>query len=317
MRDVVIIGGGLTGLTAAYELQKQQVSYMLIEVKPRLGGSIQTVQINDFRLDSGPMSYEVSNPAMLETVLKELALHDAAFVTEAGRLAFSQGAQMLVDALAQRLDAPMMMRMAVSTLGTLDGKTFSICMENGMVLDARALIVTAPARYAERMFHTLTPEISYQLLDYRYDTITRVSAGYRGTQHHNLNVMYPQDSPVMESHKVTAAARVPAEGGAVVQAGLRFSPDELPQDPMGELAALMRWPLNPQADHIATWPESDPANWRLTDHPRMLQTVQQLLPAGVALAGSDYVPANHAPRLDDRIQQGIIAAQRIIRYLNR
>ena len=317
MREVVVIGGGLTGLVAAYELQKQNVPYTLIEVKPRLGGSIQTVEVSGFLLDSGPMSYDVANPTALESFLAEIGLGDAAIVTEAGQLAFKRGAQMLIDALAAKLDAPMMMRMAVSTLGTMDGEIFSICMENGMLLDARALIVAAPARYAERMFHTLTPEISYQLLDYRYDAVTRVSAGYKGTAHHDLNLMYPQDSPVTESHKVIAAERVPDEGGAVVQAGIRMEPDEQPADLMGELAALMRWPLNPDADHIATWAESDPANWRLGDHADTIATINRLLPRGVALVGSDYIPTNQSPRLDERIQQGIQAAQRVIRHLNR
>lgn len=49
MRDVVIIGGGLSGLAAAYELEKHNVDYTLIEVKRELGGSIRTLKKDDFR----------------------------------------------------------------------------------------------------------------------------------------------------------------------------------------------------------------------------------------------------------------------------
>ena len=40
MPDVIIIGGGLTGLSAAFELEKLGIAYTLIEVKGRLGSNI-------------------------------------------------------------------------------------------------------------------------------------------------------------------------------------------------------------------------------------------------------------------------------------
>ena len=42
MRDVVVIGGGLSGLAACYQLEKTNLRYTLIEVKRRVGGGIQT-----------------------------------------------------------------------------------------------------------------------------------------------------------------------------------------------------------------------------------------------------------------------------------
>jgi monoamine oxidase len=43
MYDVIIIGGGLSGLTAAYQLQKQNISIKILEAKSRLGGRIETI----------------------------------------------------------------------------------------------------------------------------------------------------------------------------------------------------------------------------------------------------------------------------------
>ncbi len=313
MRDVVVIGGGLSGLAAAHELQKHHIPATLIEVKPRLGGSIQTVNMNGFVFDSAAMTHDIAEPQGFEAYLVELGVIDRVFVTDDGKLAFDGGTGLLVDAIAARLEMPKMMRMAVSTLGMIDAQNFSICMENGLLLDARALIVAVPARFAERVFHTLTPEISYQLLDYRYDTITRVSMGYRHAP--SLDLTIPPDTPVTEVLCLTGTPRTPAADGALVQAALRFSPHELPEDPVGELAALMNWPLNPDADHIATWTESDPAQWRQPDHIIKMATINGLLPDGVALAGSDYIPTHLPPRLDERVQQGINAARRVMQAI--
>ena len=43
MEQIVIIGGGLSGLTLAYLLEQKNYEITLIEASPRLGGRIQTV----------------------------------------------------------------------------------------------------------------------------------------------------------------------------------------------------------------------------------------------------------------------------------
>ncbi len=51
MAEVIIVGGGLTGISAAWELEQQHIPYRLIEVKNRLGGSIVTRCEAGFVLD--------------------------------------------------------------------------------------------------------------------------------------------------------------------------------------------------------------------------------------------------------------------------
>lgn len=312
MRDVVIIGGGLSGLAAAFELETLGVSYTLIEVKPRLGGSIDTLYLNGFALDSGPMQHKIAEMPAFQTILERYGLAEAVASVAEDVIIFKNGTGALVNALAARVKSPVMYRMAVSTLGRFDASHFSICMENGMLLDAKAIIVAAPARFAERLFYTLTPEISYRLLDYRYDTITRVSVGYEALA--QVNTALPEDYPLVAIQHTAQVGRVPP-GGALVQVGLRMAEHDLPDDPVGQIAALMGWPLNPMADHIATWPESDPLMWRDEGHIDNMTAIFHLLPPGVALAGSDYIPTDQPPRLDERIQQGVAAAHRVISWL--
>lgn len=306
MRDVVVIGGGLTGLAAAYELEQQGIRYTLIEVKKRLGGSIQSVHQGGFVFDSGDMCHTLTDSAWFTDYLAQVGLDKTTIPLEDGTIAFRQGTGVLIDTLTSKLTAPIMRRMAVSTLGQIDSGRFSICMENGLVLDARTLLVAAPARYVERMLYTLTPEISLKLLDYPYETITRVSLGFAGDV--RLSTEVPPNCPITFICRLSH----PARSGTIIQAGLRFAPGSPPNDPKDELTALMSWHVVPDASYAAVWTESDPALWREPQQPQMIADILRLLPSGVALAGSDYVPANHPPRLDERIRQGIAAARRVM-----
>ncbi|HEX2620484.1 MAG TPA: hypothetical protein VHL11_10060, partial [Phototrophicaceae bacterium] len=211
-----------------------------------------------------------------------------------------------------------MMRMAVSTIGRMNitpNAPLAICMENGMVLDTRAILVTAPARYAERIFHTLKPEISYRLLDYRYDRIARLSLGYRQDSIGTIPLEPPADYPISYLHSVTHPERVPAEH-VLIQAGIRYDPAKgLSPDVVGEFAALMGWELNPVVEQVTVWGEADPLMWLDDQHSEQMQIIQYLLPDDVALAGSDYIVTDRRLTLQDRISAGQQAAQKLIRWL--
>ena len=75
--EVIIIGAGLSGLAAAYELTKAKVPFHILELTPRVGGRVRTVVYKiagqpDIRVDSGMEEYWQSNPAV--QVIKELKL---------------------------------------------------------------------------------------------------------------------------------------------------------------------------------------------------------------------------------------------------
>jgi len=67
MKKVTVIGGGISGLAAAYTLeQKGRRNYFitLVEARPRLGGKLQTAKKDGFTIEGGPDCYLAQKPAV-------------------------------------------------------------------------------------------------------------------------------------------------------------------------------------------------------------------------------------------------------------
>jgi protoporphyrinogen/coproporphyrinogen III oxidase len=62
---VTIVGGGISGLSAAYELDRRGIPFSLLEASPRLGGLIRTDQVDDFVVEAGPDGVLAQKPAAL------------------------------------------------------------------------------------------------------------------------------------------------------------------------------------------------------------------------------------------------------------
>lgn len=75
MIDVVVVGGGIGGLTTAHALAKTGRSFRLLEASGRLGGVVRTERSGGFLLEGGPDSMLAQKPAGLE-LCRELGLGD-------------------------------------------------------------------------------------------------------------------------------------------------------------------------------------------------------------------------------------------------
>ncbi|MEO8391946.1 MAG: protoporphyrinogen oxidase [Chloroflexota bacterium] len=72
-KHVAIIGGGISGLSAAWTLQKAGVDYVLLEASDRLGGKVLTERVEDFVIEAGPDSFLTQKPRALN-LARELGL---------------------------------------------------------------------------------------------------------------------------------------------------------------------------------------------------------------------------------------------------
>lgn len=73
--QVTIVGGGISGLAAAYYLTKHGIRPTLIEKEPRVGGLIRTDRIDGCDLEAGPDSFIASKPELRELAV-ELGIED-------------------------------------------------------------------------------------------------------------------------------------------------------------------------------------------------------------------------------------------------
>ncbi|WP_067729777.1 protoporphyrinogen oxidase [Oceanobacillus damuensis] len=80
-KKIVIVGGGITGLSAAYNLQKQisendlPFEVKLVEASSHLGGKIKSIKRDGFTIELGPDSLLARKPAAVKLV-EELGLSD-------------------------------------------------------------------------------------------------------------------------------------------------------------------------------------------------------------------------------------------------
>jgi len=80
-KHILVVGGGITGLTSAYYLQKEikeknlPYSITLIEKSDRLGGKISTEVLDGFVIEKGPDSFLARKQAIIDLSL-ELGLED-------------------------------------------------------------------------------------------------------------------------------------------------------------------------------------------------------------------------------------------------
>jgi oxygen-dependent protoporphyrinogen oxidase len=80
-KHVVIVGGGITGVTAAYYLQKKineeklPITYTLVEANEQLGGKIRTEYRDGFVIERGPDSF-LARKTSASKLVREVGLED-------------------------------------------------------------------------------------------------------------------------------------------------------------------------------------------------------------------------------------------------
>ncbi len=306
MRDVVVIGGGLTGLSACCQLEKLGVDYTVIELKRRFGGAIHSEAEGGFTMDIGAFASACETLAD-EPWLPELGLTDQLLPLSDQACIFRAGTESLTSALAADLQGGRLMRMAVSSIGRYRSR-FTICLENGMMYDAGALILALPARYASRALYNLAPTAAERLNACRYQSNWHLALGLHKrdlpptlptADRLGFSSLFSTDHP----------GRVPDRDHQLIQITLPAAA-ETPEDIIREAANRLGLAASPIVSLALAIDEA--VSIYDEDHASNMRQIRALLPAGISLVGSDYLP--QPPRqpglaqLAERMQAGRQAA---------
>ena len=110
-RDLLVIGGGISGLASAFFLQQKGFKVTLLEAAARVGGNIQSLEHNGFLLERGPNSW-IHNRHGMARLLDELDLHGECVTANsaAKRRYIAQNGRLvaLPDSIGSVLTTPML-----------------------------------------------------------------------------------------------------------------------------------------------------------------------------------------------------------------
>src|SRR3954469_17135535 len=87
--DVVVVGGGIAGLAAAFELRKRGRSFVILERAARTGGVIISETVGRFVVDGGPDALLTQKPEGI-ALCEELGIASRLVPTKPPRLAYIQ-----------------------------------------------------------------------------------------------------------------------------------------------------------------------------------------------------------------------------------
>jgi len=104
--DVVVVGGGISGLSTAHRLTELGAKVTLLEARHRLGGNIRTERVGEVLIDGGPDSFVRTKPQAAELCRR---------VGLGGELMSPIGHHVYVARHAQLVDMPAGMALGVPT----------------------------------------------------------------------------------------------------------------------------------------------------------------------------------------------------------
>lgn len=87
---IIIVGAGITGLSAAFELVRRGLPFTVLEASPRAGGLVRTEHIDGYTIEAGPESVLAQKPAALE-LFEALGLSAQVVTSLTPRTAFILG----------------------------------------------------------------------------------------------------------------------------------------------------------------------------------------------------------------------------------
>lgn len=251
----------------------------------------------------------------LATMRKRRALQKSGVSLPPRSVSFANGAQELIDTLAQRLTGEIRLNTHVTNLESR-GAGYVAILNNGTQLMADALLLAIPAKAAAPLLHDLAPTAAALLGQIRFASIGTVALGFRSAAMQKAPAVSSLMIPRRAGRQIDAVLWRPQrapEGhtllrvffGGAAPALLDLDDTALLAVVQAELRELLNIAEAPIAQRIFRWPNGFPQ--ADVGHLQLIDQIEAALPATIALAGNSY----RGLGVPDCVRQGTAAAERV------
>src|SRR5436309_282384 len=332
-RTVLIVGGGIAGLSAAYGLTESAAprdsppQCTLVEAAPRLGGKILTERVGGFVIEGGPDSFLSQKPWAIE-LCRRLGLADRVIGTNQDRRKTYVYVKGRLEELPEGLALGVPTRLG-PFLGSGVPRRYEVVIEGTVPLAVDALILATPAYDAATLLEALDDELSALLRGIPYASTATISLGFQRRDFSHRLDGYGFVVPRIEGSALLAVTwtsskwshRAPDDavllrayvGGAGREAVLERSDDGLVSLVRAELRAMMGITEEPVLARVYRWPRAMPQY--LVGHLEKLAAIDERLARwpGLFLTGAGY----RGVGIPDCIHDGLDTAERVRVYFDK
>jgi len=211
---VIVVGAGIAGLAAAWELMQAGRDVTILERETRPGGVIITEQVDGFLIEAGPDGFLAGEPELpalareagignrvIEQQARGTALWSGGKLqpidagqaavllgieakpseVEAGFRSIASGMDELITAVSQRLSGSLRLAQGVAGLAQ-DGTRWRLAISRGSAHDAEGVVLALPAYTAGRMLESVGVPGARELAEVVYAPSVTVSLAYAREQ---------------------------------------------------------------------------------------------------------------------------------------
>lgn len=255
----------------------------------------------------------------LATMLQRRALKKAGVPLPPRSVSFAQGAQELVDALAERLAGHVQLNTRITKLEP-HTQGYIATLSSGESITMDALILAIPANAAAKLLQPLAPAAATLLAQIRFASIGTAALAFRADAMRAAPAVSSLMIPRRARRQIDAVLWRPQRapqghtllrvffGGAQPQL-LYLDDAALLEVIRGELRDLLTITDAPLAHRIFRWPDGFPQ--ADVGHLQLVDRIEAALPATIALAGNSY----RGIGVPDCVRQGTEAAERIAKLI--
>ena len=160
--DIHILGGGPAGLTAGYYAKKQNLNFLIFEAGAHVGGNCRTLQLDNFRFDTGAHRFHDKDPAVT-TEVKHLLGDDLLRVEAPSEIFFEEKFYrfpLTLSNLVEKLGTKTLLKIAWDKLCSRQGKQAENFKELALNRYGKTLAERFLLNYSEKLWGEPTHKLS-------------------------------------------------------------------------------------------------------------------------------------------------------------